>query len=84
MKHTYKTQGTCSSLIEFEIDEKNKVHNVVYTHGCDGNLKAVGRLVEGWGANEIIKKLEGLKCRNKDTSCADQLTKALKEITRGK
>ncbi len=80
MKHiTYKTKGTCSQLINFDIDENNTLHNVVFINGCNGNLKAIGKLVEGKDAKEIAKILEGNTCGYKNTSCADQLSKAILE-----
>ncbi len=78
MAHTYKTKGTCSSLITFELDG-DTLKNVVFTGGCNGNLKAIARLVEGMDAKKVIALLEGNTCGFKNTSCADQLAKALKE-----
>lgn len=75
----YKTKGTCSQLIEFNLDDQNKVHDVKFTGGCNGNLKGIGRLVEGMDAREVIDKLEGTTCGFKKTSCPDQLAKALKQ-----
>jgi uncharacterized protein (TIGR03905 family) len=77
--YTYKTVGTCSRQINFDIDENNKVHNVSFIGGCDGNLKAISKLIEGMDANKVIEILEGNLCGMKKTSCADQLAKALKE-----
>ena len=79
MKHTYKTRGTCSTKIDFEIDN-GKIHNVQYTGGCNGNLKAISSLVEGQDIDEVIKRLKGITCGFKTTSCGDQLAKALEEI----
>ena len=79
MEYTYKTQGTCSREISFEV-ENGKVKNVSFFGGCNGNLKGIGSLVEGMEVDEVIKKLEGIKCGFKQTSCPDQLAKALKEI----
>ena len=76
MKYTYNTQGTCSRKIDFEIDD-GKLKNVVFTSGCNGNLKAIGRLVEGKDAKEIADVLRGNTCGFKNTSCADQLAKAI-------
>lgn len=75
----YKTKGTCSQLIEFNLDDQHKVHDVKFTGGCNGNLKGIGRLVEGMDAQEVIDKLEGTTCGFKNTSCPDQLAKALKQ-----
>lgn len=80
MKHTYFTQGTCSQMIEFEIDENGLLRNVVFTGGCHGNLQGISRLVEGMKAEDAISKLEGIRCGYKATSCPDQLAKAIKEI----
>ena len=77
--YTYKTVGTCSRQINFDIDENNRVLNVSFIGGCDGNLKAISKLVEGMDANKVIEILEGNLCGMKKTSCADQLAKALKE-----
>lgn len=79
MEYTYKTQGTCSREISFEVED-GKVKNVSFFGGCNGNLKGIGSLVEGMELDEVIKKLEGIKCGFKQTSCPDQLAKALKEI----
>ncbi len=78
MHHTYKTQGTCSTQIDFDIED-NKIKNVVFIGGCNGNLKAVSKLVEGKNAQEIAELLKGNTCGSKPTSCADQLSKALLE-----
>ena len=74
----YKTHGTCSQLISFEL-ENGKIHNVSFTGGCNGNLKGISALVEGMDAKEAIAKLEGIQCGFKNTSCPDQLAKALKQ-----
>ena len=76
MKYSYRTQGTCSQKIDFEIED-GKLHNVVFTSGCNGNLKAIGRLVEGKDAAEIAQLLRGNTCGFKPTSCADQLSRAI-------
>ena len=75
MKYSYRTKGTCSSLIELELDG-NVVHNVKFTGGCDGNLKAIPQLVEGMTVDEIEKRLSGIRCGYKNTSGGDQLAKA--------
>ncbi len=79
MHHEYKTQGTCSTKIVFDLENKNIVKNVAFTGGCNGNLKAVSKLVDGMKAEDVIKLLKGNTCGGKPTSCADQLTKALEE-----
>ncbi len=77
MKHTYETKGTCSRLIEFELDG-NIIHNVVFTGGCNGNLKAISKLTEGQDAERVIEILSGNTCGPRPTSCADQLANALR------
>lgn len=78
MEHTYKTKGTCSTKIHFELRD-GRVHNVCFTGGCDGNLKAIPRLVEGMTAEEVEERLGGITCGWKSTSCADQLARAIHE-----
>ena len=75
--YTYKTHGTCSRQILFDIDG-NVVKNVKFIGGCSGNLQGVAKLVEGRPVDEVISLLNGIKCRN-NTSCPDQLAKALTE-----
>ena len=74
----YKTRGTCSQLIQFDLED-NKVRNVRFTGGCDGNLKSIGRLVEGQDAKKISDMLSGVRCGFKDTSCGDQFSHAIRE-----
>ena len=76
----YRTRGTCSQEIYFDIVD-NKVHNVQFIGGCNGNLQGIGKLVEGMDVQEVISKLEGIQCGFKDTSCPDQLANALKLAT---
>ncbi len=83
MKYQYQTLGTCSKLIEIETvveNGKEVIKEVAFTGGCNGNLQGIGALVKGMTPEEVIKRLEGLKCGNKPTSCPDQLSKALKAI----
>ncbi len=77
MEYTYKTQGTCSREITFQIED-GKVKNVTFFGGCNGNLKGIGYLVEGMEVQDVIARLEGTTCGMKNTSCPDQLAKALK------
>ena len=77
--YTYKTSGTCARQINFDIDSEGLVRNVSFVGGCNGNLKAIGILVDGMKAEKVIELLEGNQCGGRPTSCADQLTKALKE-----
>lgn len=74
----YKTKGVCSKLIDFDIKD-NKVTNVKFVGGCNGNLQGISRLVEGMDVKEAISRIEGITCGFKSTSCPDQLAKALKE-----
>lgn len=76
--YQYKTKGTCSQMIFFDLED-NKVKNVQFMGGCNGNLKGISQLIEGMDADEVISRLEGTTCGMKQTSCPDQLTKALKE-----
>lgn len=78
MKFTYKTKGTCSSMIAFDIED-GIINNVVFTGGCNGNLKAISKLVEGKNAAEIAEILKGNTCGPRSTSCADQLSRAITE-----
>ncbi len=78
MQFEYKTSGTCSQMIYFEVED-GKVHNVEFKGGCNGNLQGIGRLVEGMDIDEVIQKIEGIHCGMKPTSCPDQLSRALKE-----
>ena len=78
MQYEYKTKGTCSQMISFEVND-NIVTNVQYFGGCNGNLKGIGKLVEGMHIDEVITRLGGIQCGFKATSCPDQLAQALKE-----
>lgn len=80
MEYTYKTAGVCSKEITFEIDDAGMLHNVSFKGGCNGNLKAIGRLVEGKSATEIANVLKGNQCGPRNTSCADQLARAIMEV----
>ena len=78
-KVTFAPSGVCCKMTEFEIDDNNKLHNVVFTAGCNGNLKGIAKLVEGMDAQHVADLLEGNTCGNRPTSCPDQLSKAIKE-----
>jgi len=78
MTHTYRTIGTCSTEIDFDL-EGDRVYNVQYTSGCNGNLQAVSRLVDGMTVDEIEEKLKGIHCGFKQTSCGDQLAIAVRQ-----
>ena len=74
----YKTRGTCSRLIKFDVED-NKVTNVQFVLGCNGNTQGVAALVEGMDIHEVIKRLKGLDCNGRGTSCPDQLAIALEQ-----
>ena len=78
MRYSFKTKGVCAAQIDFDI-EKDKVTNVKFYGGCNGNLKAISTLVDGMTVDEIEKKLAGNTCGFKSTSCADQLAKAVRQ-----
>ena len=75
----YKTQGTCSSAIDFEV-ENGIIKSVSFTGGCHGNLQGISRLVEGMKVEDAIARLKGIRCGFKNTSCPDQLARALESI----
>ena len=79
MTYTYKTRGTCSREIKFEVND-GVVSKVSFVSGCNGNLQGIGQLVEGMKVEEVIKKLKGINCNGRGTSCPDQLAKALEEV----
>lgn len=79
MKVCYKTQGTCSSLIEVEV-ENGIVTDIHFTGGCNGNLQGISSLVKGMAVDEVIARLEGICCGSRPTSCPDQLCKALRSV----
>ena len=80
MEHkSFVPSGVCARLIEFDYQD-GKIYNLKFTGGCNGNLKAIGKLCEGMEMEKVVKFLEGNTCREKNTSCADQLTKAIKEV----
>jgi uncharacterized protein (TIGR03905 family) len=82
MKKRFVPVGTCSDRIEFNLED-GKVRNAVFHSGCSGNLKAIGILVEGMEASELVQRLKGIRCGHRATSCADQLAKAVEEALAG-
>ncbi len=78
MKYRYKTEMTCSSEITFDLDGE-VVTNIAFTGGCNGNLKAISKILDGWTVGQIVGKLEGNTCGRRPTSCADQLARAVKK-----
>ena len=78
MQFEYRTKGTCSQRIIFDVED-NILKNVQFIGGCNGNLKGISSLVESMNIDDVIAKVEGISCGFKSTSCPDQLAKALKE-----
>ena len=79
MLYSYRPQGVCSQLMEIEVED-NIVKSFRVLGGCDGNLQGIGRLIAGMNADEVIARLEGIRCGFKPTSCPDQLARALKAM----
>lgn len=79
MHYTYNPKGVCSTEINFDLDENGKISGLSFKGGCKGNLKAIGRLLEGQDAKHAAEILKGNDCGGRGTSCADQLSKALEE-----
>ncbi len=77
MQYEYKTKGTCSQRILFDVED-SKVKNVQFIGGCNGNLQGIAKLVEGMDVQEVINRIDGIRCGFKPTSCPDQLATALK------
>ncbi len=79
MKFERSNRGVCSRTVSFDIDGDHIVRNISFVGGCNGNLKGVSALCDGMKAEEIIKRVKGIKCGFKQTSCPDQLSEALEE-----
>ncbi|MBR3377512.1 MAG: TIGR03905 family TSCPD domain-containing protein [Mogibacterium sp.] len=77
-KFTFYPQGVCSMMIEIELDGET-IKDVIFTGGCNGNLNGISKLIKGMNAREVIEKLEGTRCGVNETSCPDQLSKALRQ-----
>ena len=77
MHYTYRTKGTCSRAITFDIDENDVITNVEFMGGCNGNLQGIGRLVDGMTGSQILEKCKGISCGGRPTSCPDQLAQAI-------
>ena len=75
----YRTKGTCSSMINLELDENHVIKDVSFRGGCNGNLQGISRLVIGQRAEDVIPKIEGIRCGFENTSCPDQRAKALRQ-----
>ena len=80
MRYTYRTNGTCASKIEFDIND-NTITNIAFTGGCNGNLKALSKVLDGWTVEQIEEKLKGNLCGFRSTSCADQLALAVRKAS---
>ena len=81
MKHIqYQTQGTCSQLIDVTVDDNDVIQQVYFVGGCNGNLQGICRLVTGQKVDDVINRLDGIRCGTKRTSCPDQLCRALEEL----
>ena len=78
MRHDFPTEMVCSQLISFDLDD-NVVRNIEFVGGCNGNLKAISKLVDGWTVEKIEEYLKGNTCGRRPTSCADQLAKAVRQ-----
>ena len=74
--YSYRPRGVCASQIRFDLED-GKLHNIAFTGGCNGNLKAIGKLLEGREAEEAVRILKGNDCAGRGTSCADQLARAV-------
>ena len=79
MTYSYKTKGTCSSAINFEVED-GKILKVGFVGGCNGNTKGISALVVGMPVEEVVKRLRGIRCGFKSTSCPDQLAQALSRV----
>lgn len=82
MQFSYKTKGVCSNEMRFEIED-NKIKTLTVIGGCNGNLQGISALVQGMDVDEVIRRLKGIRCGMKETSCPDQLSKAL-ELSKSK
>lgn len=81
MRYDYKTKMVCSQVISFDIDKDDVITNIQFLGGCNGNLKAISKLVDGWTVDKIESYLLGNTCGMRQTSCADQLAKAVREAS---
>ena len=78
--YQYKTAGTCSRLIDIEVNDDDALGDISFVGGCNGNLQGIGKLVKGMKIDDVIARLKGINCNGKGTSCPDQLAKALEQI----
>ncbi|MBR5350828.1 MAG: TIGR03905 family TSCPD domain-containing protein [Prevotella sp.] len=83
MKHvTYKTTGTCSQFINVDVDDEGRIQEVSFIGGCNGNLQGISTLVRGMRVEDVKEKLNGIRCGYKNTSCPDQLVRALEQLNK--
>lgn len=80
MEYRYRPNGVCSSELIFNIDENNIVQDLKVIGGCNGNLKGISALIKGMSIDDVIQKLSGILCGYRNTSCPDQISKALAEF----
>jgi uncharacterized protein (TIGR03905 family) len=81
MKHvTYKTTGTCSQFINVDVNDEGRIQEVSFIGGCNGNLQGISTLVRGMRVEDVKEKLNGIRCGYKNTSCPDQLVRALEQL----
>lgn len=78
-EYTYQPHGVCARQISYRLDDEGKIHDLKFVGGCNGNLKAIGKLLEGADARSAAQILKGNDCNGKGTSCADQLARSLEE-----
>ncbi len=83
MEFTYKTKGVCSQLIKIDVSDEGTVNSVSFVGGCNGNLKGISELVKGMKVEEVVERLQDIKCGFKPTSCPAQLAEALKLYNKG-
>lgn len=76
----YKTHGTCSQFIDVSLDDEGRIAHCYFHGGCDGNTKGLSQLVRGMKPEDVISKLDGIRCGTKSTSCPDQLCRALEQL----
>lgn len=79
MTFTYKPQGVCSRMITFDIDDDGYIRNIAFMGGCNGNTQGLSKLAEGMKAEEVVKRLSGVCCGMRGTSCPDQLATAVQQ-----
>ena len=79
-QYTYKPKGVCSTQIDYELDDDGRIYNLRFTGGCNGNLQGISQLVVGQKIDDVVRKIDGIRCGAKNTSCPDQLCRALEQL----